>query len=517
MGSGRDKRKKNKPKTGGESGAQKTERKTEKAEAKRERRVEKKAAADGDDIDAILAQLALEERAKTKVTVQQDCGPPSPRCNASLTALSDRELVLYGGELFDKAADRTYVYGELYRFRADKRVWSRIESPNSPPPRSGHAAAVWRNSLYVFGGEFTSPKQERFHHYKDLWRLDLASNEWTQLPLKGGPSARSGHRVVVWKNTLVLFGGFYDTGREVRYYGDMWALDLEELRWEPKGSPGALAPSPRSACQLVLHGNDVLLYGGYHKLVDEDGEDKATVHADAWALELPAFTWSKVKKQGFSPGPRAGFGLVAHKKRAVYFGGVVDREAKGGDVLVSEFYNELFTFQLESRRWFPLALKPLQKKGKKQEQEGEAATEAGGAAPDEPLRFVRAQTKEALAAIKIQSNFRGYVVRKAYKVYKLGGAVSELLYSPATARAAKDAPKPIGRINPGLVVLGDNLWLLGGVLEVGDEEVTLDDIWTLHLGKLDAWVCVKPLEVNLPRLEDGAASSSEEDASDEDD
>jgi len=27
--------------------------------------------------------------------------------------------------------------------------------------------------LFVFGGEFTSPNQERFHHYRDLWRMDL--------------------------------------------------------------------------------------------------------------------------------------------------------------------------------------------------------------------------------------------------------------------------------------------------------------------------------------------------------
>ena len=27
-------------------------------------------------------------------------------------------------------------------------------------------ATVFRNHLYVFGGEFTSPNQERFHHYK---------------------------------------------------------------------------------------------------------------------------------------------------------------------------------------------------------------------------------------------------------------------------------------------------------------------------------------------------------------
>lgn len=52
-------------------------------------------------------------------------------------------------------------------------------------------AWVLRGHYYVFGGEFTSPNQERFHHYKDLWRLDLATNEWEQLHLRGASQARS--------------------------------------------------------------------------------------------------------------------------------------------------------------------------------------------------------------------------------------------------------------------------------------------------------------------------------------
>lgn len=51
---------------------------------------------------------------------------------------------------------------------------------------------------------------------RDLWRLDLSSHEWDQLPLKGGPSARSGHRMVYHKGKALLFGGFYDNGRDVK-------------------------------------------------------------------------------------------------------------------------------------------------------------------------------------------------------------------------------------------------------------------------------------------------------------
>lgn len=37
----------------------------------------------------------------------------------------------------------------------------------------------------------------------------------------------------------------------------------------------------------------------------------------------------KVKKSGMPPGPRAGFSMCVHKKRALFFGGVVDMEVGG--------------------------------------------------------------------------------------------------------------------------------------------------------------------------------------------
>ncbi len=63
--------------------------------------------------------------------------------------------------------------------------------------------------------------QEKFRHYNDLWRLSLADWKWEQLPGKGGPSPRSGHRMVLYKNTILLFGGFFDTGKETRCAGGL--------------------------------------------------------------------------------------------------------------------------------------------------------------------------------------------------------------------------------------------------------------------------------------------------------
>lgn len=55
--------------------------------------------------------------------------------------------------------------------------------------------------------------QRNFKHYKDLWRLDLERHAWELLPGKGGPAGRSGHRMALHRNRLIVFGGFNDSGK----------------------------------------------------------------------------------------------------------------------------------------------------------------------------------------------------------------------------------------------------------------------------------------------------------------
>ena len=165
MGSGRDKRKKANPKAAG-AGREKTERKTAAAEEKRRRRAER-GGADEDDIDALLARAKLADEGGG-VSIEEGVEPPSRRVNASLTAAAGPrpgELLLYGGEWYDNS--KTRVYGDLFRFDTAKRRWACVRSPGAPPPRSAHQTVAYKNFLFVFGGEFTSPNQVRFPRRKE--------------------------------------------------------------------------------------------------------------------------------------------------------------------------------------------------------------------------------------------------------------------------------------------------------------------------------------------------------------
>eukprot|EP00268_Persea_americana_P063586 TRINITY_DN825_c1_g1_i3.p1 TRINITY_DN825_c1_g1~~TRINITY_DN825_c1_g1_i3.p1 ORF type:complete len:135 (-),score=30.57 TRINITY_DN825_c1_g1_i3:555-959(-) len=56
-----------------------------------------------------------------------------------------------------------------------------------------------------------------------------------------------------------------------------------------------------------------------------------------------------------------------------------------------------------------------------------------------------------------------------------------------------EAVKPCGHINSCMVVSRDTLYIYGGMMEVRDREITLDDLYMLNLSKLDEWKCIIPI------------------------
>jgi len=53
--------------------------------------------------------------------------------------------------------------------------------------------------------------------------------------------------------------------------------------------------------------------------------------------------------------------------------------------------------------------------------------------------------------------------------------------------------KPCGRINACMAVGRDTLYIYGGMMEIKDQEITLDDLYSLNLSKLDEWKCIIPV------------------------
>ena len=493
------------------------------------------------DLDDVLAQYAKEQEQYHAVT-EVACEPPSPRTSSTILAnpANENELFLYGGEYFNGATAQ--FYNDLFVYNIKQDSWKKVTSPNSPLPRSGHAwcGAANTKEIYLFGGEFSSPKQGTFYHYNDLWRLDPNGREWTRIDTKGkaaSPPARSGHRMVGYKQYIILFGGFQDTSATTKYLNDLWVYDCTNFAWHtPKLQSAKMIPDPRSSFSLLSHDQGAVLYGGYSRVkaaaaVNKQQQQargkksgagggggasrmvlKPKVHEDTWFLRikppasdapaatLPLVSWERRKKPANSPSPpRAGATMAFHKGRGVLFGGVHDVE-ESEEGIDSEFFNQLFIWNIERNRYMPLSLRrPKANANRKAAQQANMSRRERAKADEEEL----------LANLK------------ALEMKAGGGAPpdsdDEIVKDEDDSEDDRpEKPRlfefPHPRFNAALTVQGDSLYIYGGTFEKGDREFTFDELWSVNLNHLDGVV-----EIFKRELEDWHGSEDELDTEEDDD
>eukprot|EP00730_Choanoeca_flexa_P015705 TRINITY_DN7273_c0_g1_i1.p1 TRINITY_DN7273_c0_g1~~TRINITY_DN7273_c0_g1_i1.p1 ORF type:complete len:490 (+),score=120.10 TRINITY_DN7273_c0_g1_i1:177-1472(+) len=421
---------------------------------------------------------------------EKQCKPPSPRAAASFVAhpTNKDEVILYGGEFNN--GYKTYIYNDLFIYNSKKDQWRQLSIPKGPPPRSGHqAVTLARNGgeMYVFGGEFAAPNGSQFKHYNDLWVLNLTEKSWRQID-GPQPPPRSGHRMVVFRKHIVLFGGFQDDGKRApKYFNSVHVFDTELYTWSRLEFPAIMpGPEARSACQVASLQDGVLVFGGYSRERVKGENFRGKVHDDLWMLvadedaEAAAWYahdkddsqpnpggkrnalfalgykwgWQRVRPGGDGPSVRAGAASTTRSPtQMVSFGGVQDEETD--DALRGQFYDDLYLLNTTSNSWVPLALKQKKAAGKK------AASSETSAAADEPLW-------------------------------------------------------PAARMGSLLCCQGNVLYLYGGLIEVQDKQLTLGDLYSIDLHKMNEWKAHVEMDVKTQQWLEEESSSEEEDEDDDD-
>lgn len=482
--------------------AEKQKRNKSKAESKNKKLAKKFGEEEEDqDVDEILEQFAKEQEEFQRIKIEI-CTRPSKRLNSTLVANNSqgrRELILFGGE--NVTGSRSQFYNELYTYAVDNNVWRKFSSKNSPLPRSSHAMCGHPSGvLLLFGGEFSSPKQSTFYHYGDTWILDADTKEWTKIEQKNGPSARSGHRMACWKNYIILHGGFRDMGLMSTYLDDLWLFDITTYKWTQVEFPRSHSiPDARSGHSLISCNDGAIVYGGYCKVKARKGLQKGKVLSDCWILKMKsdpsAIRFERRRKQGFIPSPRVGCSLVYHKNRGIMFGGVYDYE-ESEEQLESEFYNNLYSYNLETNRWYSLSIRPQRK------QKVQAVKEKNR---DEDLEDILNSILEKAQLNDIEDEEVPPINQLSLKETK------EEVEDEINYTVMNSLPHP--RFNAATCVLDDVYYIFGGIFERGDQEYNLDSFYSIDLGKLDG---VKVFWEDLSELEQEVEDNEDEEDDDED-
>ncbi|CAE7223491.1 unnamed protein product [Rhizoctonia solani] len=423
-----------------------------------------------------------------KVTEEISTGPPSRRANSTLTVCpSGNYLWCIGGEYFSEDG-KAHFYNDVYRYSPEKNEWRLYTSPTSPSPRSAHAVVpspANGGQLFLFGGEFSSLNQTTFHHYRDFWVFSIETKSWERIETKTSPSARSGHRMAMWKHCILLFGGFNDPGIKTKYFDDLWMFDTQLYTWKQiEFGPTARRPSARSGFSFLPATEGAILHGGYVKEYVKGKRVEGKALEDTWLLQMNPDDplkpkWEKRKKVGYAPTPRSGctMALWAAKSTGVMFGGVHDEDTSE-ETLESVFYQDMYGYQATGNgRWISLTLRKQKQKGKKpQQKQRKDGSDTDMDEPEQP--------------------------HPAPKVVGTPGAPTE-----------PEQTVPLPRYNALLAVLRNTLYIYGGIFERGSREYTLDDFYSLALDKLDRFVCLKPCDVVFAENDE---SSEDDDDSDDD-
>ncbi|KAI5962266.1 KEL3 [Candida pseudojiufengensis] len=462
-----------------------------------------------DDIDTILANYQKEQEEYNEIKVEILETHPSKRLNPTIISNpvhTKKELILFGGESVLEGSKTSHFYNDLYTYSIDNDTWRKITSKNSPLPRSSHAMCSHPSGIaLLFGGEFSSPKQSTFYHYGDTWILDCDTKEWQKLEFKKSPSARSGHRLIVWKNFIILHGGFRDLGTFTTYLNDLWVFDVTDFKWyQVEFSPNHPIPDARSGHSFIPCNEGGVINGGYTKVKARKGLQKGKVLNDCWLLKMKSdiknIKFERRKKQGQLPSPRVGCSLVYHKNRGILFGGVYDYE-ESEEQLDSEFYNQLYSYHIENNRWYNLTLRPL--RNKKREVIKEKTR-------DEDL-------EDILNSILLKANLNDDEEDDKKDLEEIQKTKEQEEEDEDNSnKEMKEYPimnqLPHPRFNATTCVVDDQLYIFGGIFERGEQEFNLYSFYSIDLGRLDG---VKVFWEDLSELEK-AIEDSEEEYSDDD-
>jgi len=504
-------------------GAEKTAAKTEK---KQSSKFKKELAAKGEeDIETILSKIVADEKRKADIT-EDLVPPPSKRTSFTLTPHPDKDqLILFGGEYFN--GTKTLVYNDLFFYTIKQDRWIKLTSPGGPPPRTAHQTVALSQAggqLWVFGGEFTSTTQSQFYHYKDLWVFHFKTKQWEKISATGGPSSRSGHRMVAVKKQLIVFGGFHDNAREFKYFNDIYSFNLENYEWKKLECSGN-GPCPRSACQMTgISDGRILIYGGYSKEKVKKDVDKGITHTDMYILAPDKhdttglkWKWQSVKQSGVRPSPRSGFIMApCGGDRAVAFGGVYDEEDEEEE-LEGVFYNDLFQLDLAKTTWHEVVVtgkKDVEKKvRRKKKNDGEGEEE------EDEEEEENSDEVKAMEKMKVEDEGEKVVSDDGIFTVTIGPSASTQGVGDNSCSNGKavDVFVPPPRISCGMAVKRGILYMYGGMYEDGDKQLTLNDFYSLDLNKLEEWQTIIPLKPEDLEWYESDSSDDEMDDDDDDD
>jgi hypothetical protein len=471
---------------------------------------------------------------------------PPPRC-AHSSVYYNHSMYVFGGEL--SRADQFYHYRDLWRYDIKEQTWEEIKPAKAvgahPTARSGHVAVVWKHYMILFGGFYEASKDTP-RWYNDVFVLDLQTQQWLDVPhskLTARPEPRSACNASIVGDDVVIHGGFSKLSKtsqrqmsdeteiqaESKVHTDSWILHLKPIlsekppTWERLTSSvqrsalhAGRNPNGRAAMASSAYKSRMLAFGG---VVDTEAlhhKMNSVFYNDLSALDTVKRKWFPVViKQGHAGGQRRRRKEATKEAATVVTNDESDEDSDLSVVeeILDESAAQESAWNLEKLRSNMFAfidgdgeivyekmgedsddddddrVRPQPPKGIEEEKEVDDSD------ADEEKEEEKEEDKDDSdemngSTTNCPGNPDGLFSSAAHQGMKNSSVMK--LNSKTKNPEAVIRSDPLPRINACMIISGHTLLLYGGLLEVGDREITLDDMWSLDLRKRTAWECLWP-------------------------
>ncbi len=246
----------------------------------------------------------------------------------------EKRLVFYGGK-----TDKDETLNETWFYYPGEKRWEQLTGSNlTPPAREDHILIydTFRHKAIMHGGEDGDTSNE-------LWELDLATMQWTQMTNDDVPFIED--HTAFYADAAkgaYFFGGQNEKDPRL---DDLWFLNLDPdspdfYKWKVVEPSGKKRPDGRIDHTMVYDGrkNRILIYGGWDK--EEDVFTNNT-----WAYKIDDNKWKRItpKSKKFFPSDRRHIGSVLEPENGLWiiFGG----RGAGGPL------NDIWAFDTEKDLW----------------------------------------------------------------------------------------------------------------------------------------------------------------------
>ena len=192
-----------------------------------------------------------------------------------------------------------------------------------PSKRWGHSVILYNNSMIIFGG------RHLMRSLSNIYSLDFTNQIWSKIEPNGNPPpARDSHSAILYNNTdMIIFGGNGSTNK----LNDLWNFNLEEKKWNKINAEGPTPSARDGHISALINNKYMVIYAGL--------DEKDEVANDIFLFDIENKKWIECEKEGKISQNKDGQSCCTIGNIMYLFGG----QGPGDD----EYNNDLLTLKFE--------------------------------------------------------------------------------------------------------------------------------------------------------------------------